>query len=151
MKACKPGGIIIYSTCTLNPFENELQIKKLLDKYGDALEILPIDVENKSPGIVYTSENATGHEDKMLRCRPHIHHTGGFFVCVMRKKYSTLKPVQEFITVKKKSALQQQKDNNKKSTTPPFTYNKKLEQEMKKMIKNTYGITIDLNTYALIE
>ena len=151
VKACKPGGIIIYSTCTLNPFENELQIKKLLDKYGDALEILPIDVENKSPGIVYTSENATGHEDKMLRCRPHIHHTGGFFVCVMRKKYSTLKPVQEFITVKKKSALQQQKDNNKKSTTPPFTYNKKLEQEMKKMIKNTYGITIDLNTYALIE
>ena len=76
VKACKPGGIIVYSTCTLNPFENELQIKKLLDKYGDALEILPIDVENKAPGIVYDEAQATGHEDKMLRCRPHIHHTG---------------------------------------------------------------------------
>lgn len=60
----------------MNPFENELQIKKLLDKYGDALEILPINVGKKSPGIVYDPTQATGHEEKMLRCRPHIHSTG---------------------------------------------------------------------------
>jgi hypothetical protein len=46
----------IYSTCTLNPFENEMQIAKLLEKYGDTLEILPIDVENKSPGIMVDYE-----------------------------------------------------------------------------------------------
>jgi 16S rRNA C967 or C1407 C5-methylase (RsmB/RsmF family) len=44
--------LVIYSTCTLNPFENEIQIKNLLEKYGDILEILPIDVKNKSEGIV---------------------------------------------------------------------------------------------------
>ena len=151
VKACKPGGIIVYSTCTLNPFENELQIKKLLDKYGDALEILPINVENKSPGIVYDPALATGHEDKMLRCRPHIHHTGWFFVCVMRKTKSTLKAAQEHITNKKIHALQQAKKDHKTSTQPPFSYNKKLEQEMVKKIKEHYGITIDTTRYSLIQ
>lgn len=151
VKACKPGGIIIYSTCTLNPFENELQIKKLLDKYGDALEILSIDVKNKSTGIVYDPTQATGHEDKMLRAWPHIHNTWWFFVCAMRKTKSTIKPVQEHITNNKKIALQQAKINHKKSTQPPFTYNKKLEQQMGKIILDVYGIDIDFKKYALIQ
>jgi len=49
---------VIYSTCTLNPFENEIQIKKLLEKYGDALEILPIDVTNKQPGIQLANQDS---------------------------------------------------------------------------------------------
>ena len=98
-----------------------------------------------------TPEDATGHEDKMLRARPQLHHTGGFFVCVMRKKHSTIKPVQEFITDKKKSALQLQKTSHKTTTTPPFAYNQKLELQIRKLIKTTYGIAIDLDKYALIE
>jgi 16S rRNA C967 or C1407 C5-methylase (RsmB/RsmF family) len=39
---------VIYSTCTINPFENEIQIQKLIEKYGDSLEILPIDIKGKS-------------------------------------------------------------------------------------------------------
>ncbi len=151
VKACKPGWLIIYSTCTLNPFENELQIKKLLNKYGDALEILPIDVEKKAPGIVYDPKQATGHEEKMLRCRPHIHHTGWFFVCAMRKIQSTIKPAQEHITNNKKVTLQQAKLSHKKATQPPFSYNKKLEQQMIKLITDTYGIKFDLEKYALIQ
>lgn len=150
VKACKVGGIIIYSTCTLNPFENELQIKKLLEKYGDALEVLPIDVANKSPGIIYNNQ-ASGHEDKMLRCRPHRHHTGGFFVCAMRKTKSTLKPVQIHITHNKQTALQHQRAHHKKATQPPFQYNKKLEQQLSALIAKTYGINLDLNRYALIQ
>lgn len=75
VKACKPGGLIIYSTCTLNPFENELQIYKLLQKYGDALEVLDLDIPNKSPGLIYDQTQMSGHEGKMLRCWPHRHHT----------------------------------------------------------------------------
>lgn len=144
IKACKPWGFVVYSTCTLNPFENELQIKKLLEKYGDALEILPINLQNKSTGIVIDNQS-TGHEDKMLRCRPHIHHTGWFFVCVMRKKHSTLKPLQEHITNKKT------KNNKQQKVQTPYQYNKQAENLIVKNLRECYGITLDLSQYAIIE
>jgi len=42
LKACKKGGTIVYSTCTLAPEENEINIKWLLDNYADFLELEPI-------------------------------------------------------------------------------------------------------------
>lgn len=153
IKSCKPWGIVIYSTCTLNPFENEIQVAKLLEKYGDALEVLPIDVDQKSAGIslehsLHVSEDikiAKTPTDKMLRCRPHIHHTGGFFVCVMRKKHSTLKPLQEHITNKKNHKSKQQKIQT------PYSYSKQTENSIKKHLKTSYGIELDLEKYGIIE
>ena len=37
----KPGGEMTYSTCTINPLENELLVDKMLSNLSDA-EILPI-------------------------------------------------------------------------------------------------------------
>jgi 16S rRNA (cytosine1407-C5)-methyltransferase len=34
LKTVKPGGVIVYSTCTMNPYENEFNLKKLLDEYA---------------------------------------------------------------------------------------------------------------------
>lgn len=54
-----------------------MQIAKLLEKYGDTLEILPIKFEHKSPGIELPDHHINNLPiDNMLRCRPHIHHTG---------------------------------------------------------------------------
>jgi len=39
--AVKPGGTIIYSTCSLSPLENDDVIKKLLKKRSDIVEICP--------------------------------------------------------------------------------------------------------------
>ncbi|MFA5866169.1 MAG: hypothetical protein WC975_15965 [Phycisphaerae bacterium] len=36
--ALQPGGLLLYSTCALSPFENELLIGELLTRFGDALE-----------------------------------------------------------------------------------------------------------------
>lgn len=145
IKACKPGWIIIYSTCTLNPFENEMQIAKLLEKYGDTLEIVPIGFEHKSSGIELPDHHINNLPiNSMLRCRPHIHHTGWFFVCVMRKQQSTLKPLQEHITKKKK-------DNTKQSVKTPFSYNKQGENTVKKVLQECFGIELDLKHYAIIE
>lgn len=33
VKACKVGGQIIYSTCTTNPIENEMNIAWIMEKY----------------------------------------------------------------------------------------------------------------------
>lgn len=155
IKACKVWGLVIYSTCTLNPFENEIQIKKLLEKYGDALEILPIDVTNKQPGIqLADGENHWLPVEKMLRCRPHIHHTGGFFVCAMRKKHSTLKPLQEHITNKKVATIyssQKSKWTKTRVITTPYSYNKQNENTVKKNLKESFGIELDLNKYGIIE
>ncbi|MBD3246114.1 MAG: RsmB/NOP family class I SAM-dependent RNA methyltransferase [Candidatus Omnitrophica bacterium] len=40
--ALKPGGILVYSTCTFAPEENEGIISWFLEKFGDQLELLPI-------------------------------------------------------------------------------------------------------------
>ena len=37
--ALKPGGTLVYSTCTLAPEENEMQISKLLERFEDEVEI----------------------------------------------------------------------------------------------------------------
>lgn len=69
----------------------------------------------------------------------------------MRKTKSTTKPNQEHITNKKLSTLQEAKISHKKATQPPFSYNKKLEQQMIKLIADTYGIQVDLDHFALIQ
>mgnify|MGYP002737949286 CR=1 FL=1 len=135
LHACKVGWYVVYSTCTLNPYENEYQITELLEKYGDQIEILPIDIPHKSPGVVVDDNYKSWHEDKMLRAWPHIHHTGGFFVCLIRKTWST-----------------------SWYTTPPtnpapslYTYNPWLERRLTKLLRKVYGIELDLTHYALLE
>lgn len=51
-QALKPGGTLVYSTCTFAPEENEMVIQQLLDKHAHA-EILPISlpIPNQLPGI----------------------------------------------------------------------------------------------------
>jgi len=39
----KVGGEVIYSTCTLNKLENEENIEKILEKYGENIEIVPLE------------------------------------------------------------------------------------------------------------
>ena len=36
--ALKPGAIMLYSTCAMSPYENELLVQEFLARFGDALE-----------------------------------------------------------------------------------------------------------------
>jgi len=77
----KPGGILVYATCSFAPEENELIVDHVLQKYD--VEIVP---------IPYGSEGLTKFGDlgfdsqvkKTRRFYPHIHSTLGFYVAKIR-------------------------------------------------------------------
>lgn len=85
----KSGGTMVYSTCTIEPEENEAVISYLLEKYENA-ELLDIDAENL--GIVRTSAilqfqnlRILSEVKKCLRIHPYDNNTEGFFVAKIRK------------------------------------------------------------------
>jgi 16S rRNA C967 or C1407 C5-methylase (RsmB/RsmF family) len=44
IQCLRPGGVLVYSTCSFAPEENELILEKALSTFGDAIELEPIDV-----------------------------------------------------------------------------------------------------------
>lgn len=73
-KYLKDGGRLVYSTCTLNPKENDEICNRFLEEHPEfeAVKVLP--------ELRRYSEN-----DKYLTLMPHIHSTDGFFVAVFQK------------------------------------------------------------------
>lgn len=90
-----PGGEMLYSTCTTAPEENEAVVQHLLDKFGDAVEILPIDLND----VPSTSGLSSFFEQKFdpaisknsRRLWPHLHSetwdSECFFLCRIRKTH----------------------------------------------------------------
>lgn len=66
----KPGGKLVYATCSLFEEENEAQIENFLKEYPD-FEIQPVD---KKLG------------DQFMRLTPKRHNTDGFFTAVLQKQ-----------------------------------------------------------------
>ena len=69
----KRGGTLVYSTCTLNPAENEDIVRVFLENNRE-FESVPFTVGN--------IDCAEG----MLTLLPHIHNTDGFFIAKIRRK-----------------------------------------------------------------
>ncbi|WP_227499968.1 16S rRNA (cytosine(967)-C(5))-methyltransferase [Synechococcus sp. PCC 7335] len=70
----KPGGVLVYATCTLHPQENEAQIKTFLSQNaGWTIEAPP-----PSFGIEPT-------EAGWIKVWPHIQHMDGFFIVKLRR------------------------------------------------------------------
>jgi 16S rRNA C967 or C1407 C5-methylase (RsmB/RsmF family) len=44
-----PGGCLLYSTCSINPGENDGVVARLLKKYGGQFEILAADLPGSEP------------------------------------------------------------------------------------------------------
>jgi len=76
--ALRPGGVLVYSTCTLLPEENELVVESLLAETGD-LRPLPAQA---APEVTRTLVGADGY----LRCLPHLHDTDGFFAARLERR-----------------------------------------------------------------
>lgn len=85
--ALKPGGVLVYSTCTFAPEENELQVSRFMEQNTDC-EILDIDLENiKRLPITKLWKGKEINKEvikKALRIMPDK-EIEGFFVVKMRK------------------------------------------------------------------
>ena len=92
--ALKPGGILLYSTCTFNEEENEKNVEWLAESLG--AEVLPIDYE-PSWGIV---EGSIGYH-----FYPHKAKGEGFYLCALRKYMEPSDPAK--IKPSKKEAVLQ--------------------------------------------
>ena len=81
-QALRPGGTLIYSTCTFNPTEDEGIVEWLMSEYGSELEAVEsVDIDEKW-GIA-TSRIG---EFQCFHFYPHKCHGEGFFAAIARKK-----------------------------------------------------------------
>ena len=76
--ALRPGGTLVYSTCTLNRDENEDVCLWLKQRYADAVEFLPLDT-------LFVSASHAATPEGFLHVFPQIYDCEGFFVARLRK------------------------------------------------------------------
>lgn len=81
-KMLKPGGYIMYSTCTFSLDENENVVKYMIEKYNMEIHDIPC-LSMLSPGI----GNFPGIE-KCRRVFPHKHRGEGHFAALLKKSES---------------------------------------------------------------
>ena len=79
--ALRPGGTLVYSTCTISRRENEDRVAALLAA-ADAGEVPPLELDDlgaRAPAL------ASPHDPRFLQLRPDRDRTTGFFIARLRR------------------------------------------------------------------
>ncbi|CCW64948.1 unnamed protein product [Phytomonas sp. EM1] len=95
------SGILVYSTCSINPKEDEEVVCSALELFGDTVEMIDVNDALQQQGAHLLSRGGLHSVDlaslmetevpsayngaKVLRVLPHRDDTGGFFVAAFRK------------------------------------------------------------------
>jgi 16S rRNA C967 or C1407 C5-methylase (RsmB/RsmF family)/NOL1/NOP2/fmu family ribosome biogenesis protein len=105
----KPGGFLIYSTCTFNQSENSKIVQLLVDE----LDAIPCNLMYNIPTEIHKS---TYKDVQMFQFLPHKVDGEGLFIAVLRKK---------------EDASEDEEYSNKQSTTKKKNSNPKGSSEIK--------------------
>jgi NOL1/NOP2/sun family putative RNA methylase len=81
-QALRPGGVLVYSTCTLNLVENEKNVQWALESFDLETEKVPLPIPGAWAGVARGMHPGIA---KALRLFPDAEKEG-FFICRMRKK-----------------------------------------------------------------
>lgn len=88
-RALRPGGTLLYSTCTFNPSEDEDIVRWLIEEYGEELEPSDRVATDDSWGIVRADIGAF----QCFHFYPHSARGEGFFAAIARKKGGAVRRV----------------------------------------------------------
>jgi 16S rRNA (cytosine967-C5)-methyltransferase len=76
--ALRPDGVLVYSTCTLLPEENEAVVETFLRESGDFVLATPLEAPVELRSLM--------DSDGFMRCLPHLHDTDGFFAARLERR-----------------------------------------------------------------
>ena len=77
--ALKPGGSLVYSTCTLNLYENQKVCQYLKETYNEEVESIPLDK-------LFDGAHKSTTKEGFLHVFPHTYDSEGFFIAKFTKK-----------------------------------------------------------------
>lgn len=85
-KMLRPGGRLVYSTCTFAPEENEGSISRFLKRFPE-FEIIPVEkAEGMTGGNPGWTEDAAERIEDTIRLFPHKLRGEGHYLAVLQKK-----------------------------------------------------------------
>lgn len=86
LKALRPGGTLVYSTCTITPQENEEVVDYALREFPVELQSIQTRGLKVRPGLIkYGSRKFSPEMEKAIRIYPSDNHSEGFFIALIRK------------------------------------------------------------------
>jgi 16S rRNA C967 or C1407 C5-methylase (RsmB/RsmF family) len=98
VQSLAPGGVLVYSTCTFAPEENEVVIHRALETFGGALELedveLPPFARRQTPLVEWGKQHFDERVARAVRLLP-TEVSEGFFLARMRKNLSTRRRIKD--------------------------------------------------------
>jgi len=70
----RPGGMLVYSTCTISAPENERQMEEFLGRHADFI-----------PRPPPSAESAVTDDGRFVQTLPHRDGTDGFFIAAFER------------------------------------------------------------------
>lgn len=132
-EALKPGGVMIYSTCTFNRHENEEIIGRLAARYGaEGIDLVPDPEWNIAPGI--------GTTLPCMRFIPGLTRGEGLFMALLRKPGRHTPGLPEQSRPKK---------GTRRAETPPHVPDGWLDSGAGRLITTIAGDTLQARPVAV--
>jgi NOL1/NOP2/sun family putative RNA methylase len=87
VRCTKPGGLIVYSTCTLSPEENEEVIDWILQKEGNVISVIPMDLPHLelAPALPKWGKRQYNEQVKHTKRILPSATFEGFYIALLRK------------------------------------------------------------------
>jgi 16S rRNA (cytosine967-C5)-methyltransferase len=83
----KPGAYLVYSTCTINPDENQGQIENFLQNTSIGDQFCRTDISDYLPEALVKIDGDLADQAKQgsVQLLPNRHNTDGFFICKLQR------------------------------------------------------------------